>query len=271
MSPRMSCVLLSLLFVLPSCRDAGAPATTPSVPVIAWQPCPGTCIVEMTLTTRERTASEAPPRVASTRWFETLTQGPRGLALTIAPSVAREGSAGKMESRPCPAGIDYSPAPGLPPERSLLVGVRFADRAATGSDSALWSAWIHPFLFFRELAYALLPGPGDTPAPEWDIDLDAAAFARRTRLKAWAEKGLSVRGSVAYKPRSAWAAPDSPSLRGVVCVERRSGERLALQIDVDFSAARHDIDAVRAQGVLRPAGGAANADTELEFDEKRVE
>lgn len=238
-------------------KPKGAGSQGPLVPDL-YQ---GARQVELALTIQESEQQDSPRRQMLVQWVEDFVRTPDSpdpdLILVPEGAIQTLGSpdpSGAV-SLPCPKRILCSRDASQPPSRSLVVAVEPPDPPRQGPDRGQWTAILQSFLFFEELAYLALPRPGDEQQNEWTIDLDADGFARRTRLGAWAEEALQIKGMAGFLPG------EEPSnvrkVRGVFQVRRGQGQVLQLQVDAAFDRTRKDIESATIIGV---SGGEPAAD-----------
>lgn len=209
-------------------------------------------IVAMRLSVHEADRQDAPERRMVVEWKESFARGAGGgvETLTLVPQrVLQGGPQGTVFDLDRPSRMDCVRDPASPPESGLRVQMSARAGSPSATDRETWMVWLQTFLFFRELAYCLLPSEGTPVAPEWRVDLDARGFARRTRLGVWAEEELVIRGVVGFVDRASWPSADHPALHGIVEVQRAKGQILRLDVRLVFDATRKDLDSGTMIGV----------------------
>lgn len=254
-------VLVLVTCLVAGCSSAEGPRRTANAGPLVPDLTQGARHVELALTVQEGEQPDGPRRQMLVRWVEEFIRRPEtgevDLILLPQGAVQTHGppeSPGSV-SLPCPRRILCSRDPARPPSQGLMVAVEPPDPPRQQPDREQWLAILQSCLFFEELAYLALPHEDAAQQDEWRIDLDADGFARRTRLGAWAEDGIRIKGMAGYLREE--EASNVRKVRGVFEVRRGAGQVLQLQVDVSFDPAVRDIDSATIVGV---SGGDPGAD-----------
>ncbi|MBI3270605.1 MAG: Uma2 family endonuclease [Planctomycetes bacterium] len=188
--------------IVPRDAQAGPTATGNAPP--ATGPRADAAQVEFALSLGTPAPAAGTTRRLRVSWSERLLRAADGspLELRILPlrfqAIVNDGQGARAADPAFTAAIRCWRRATDPIDRTMAVEAA-AEPPATAiastrpSELSLWNSTLPLLLLIEELAYVVLPASSDRAAPEWRIELDSTGFARRTRLGAWFETGLSAR------------------------------------------------------------------------------
>lgn len=266
------------LMVSAGCSEAPRKDTYPAQVVYAPAAAAKATSVEMTLAVAEDVRSTRSDRHLDVRWGEHLLAGPDGAIqeLVLSPERAARSNdltnPGHSEAIVCPREVHCRKDASKPAHQGMQVALIKDGTGAQTVDEAEWHALLESLLLFEELAYAVLPRPGETPSNEWEVNLDAEAFAKKTRLGAWAEDGIVIRGVAGLLPTADQPGAGGVALRAVMQVKRASGQDLRLVLDIVFDPASGCVSSATVAGLsnLPASSESSGAQSSVQFTLKSV-
>lgn len=248
----------SLTVLLTACSSSAPPGQDrdPSAGTAPGTDDQQAVLVEALLSTSRADNLASRPRHLAVRWLERMVMDSQGGAgtLILRPLWAGESDASTdyadFRSIPCPREIRCSRDLARPPEHGLVLSVASFSREDEAIDQAAWRAIADSILFPLELVLTLRPDSAEGGPKEWDVALDAARFAQGTRLGAWAEDGLTIRGKASLAADESRSHPALQRIEGTVEVLRLTGETLQAKVSLFYDPIGRELASAVLDGTI---------------------